>query len=390
MVGGSSKIRRRAILVATCLIGFGWAARAADSYPPFHLDKVDRTAIVLDGVIDERSALNFRRALAARPHAKKLVLQSPGGVVQIGLLIAEEVYERGMETTIPFGQVCASACSFVFLAGRERSAQGSLGVHQLNARKPDIRAVQTNISDILELLGKYGTPREVLTRMFGTPPEKMHFFSATEMAGMGLLGRQAVTTVPVLPKSTVPPAPSKPDGTSPKQWRRDASNNFGYISPKSLPDPQSGAVLHPSGAVELKQRPVSGSRTIAKLANRTKLQILGSDENWYSVRVSNRRGWLHHSWVHVDQFAGLGFEKRYVQIKSFQSLPHAEAFVNSSTLLLAAFVATNGWIAITLEEPVKSQDANAVLERLKHEKRIPDDSFATYGNNYMVRLCCQW
>lgn len=38
-------------------------------------------------------------------------------------MVAEEVYERGLNTYIPKDSYCASACSFVFFAGRQRQAE---------------------------------------------------------------------------------------------------------------------------------------------------------------------------------------------------------------------------------------------------------------------------
>jgi len=78
--------------------------------------------------------LNLKKALRENPAVNTLILSNnPGGLVHIGLVIAEEVYERGMNTYIPPDSYCASACSFVFFAGKNRVADGRLGVHQISA-----------------------------------------------------------------------------------------------------------------------------------------------------------------------------------------------------------------------------------------------------------------
>lgn len=158
------------------------AASASQIFGPFMVSDGPESAIVLNGEIDLSAALNFRRALAAAPGARVLVLNSPGGLVQTGLLIADDVHARGIATYIPADASCYSACAFIFLAGRERRADGALGVHQISAANPDLEGAQVAISDIIELLSRFGTPPEVLTVMFRTSADDMHVFSRDEVA----------------------------------------------------------------------------------------------------------------------------------------------------------------------------------------------------------------
>ncbi|MBX8828277.1 hypothetical protein HBA93_21975, partial [Ochrobactrum sp. SFR4] len=85
------------------------------------------------------------------------------------LVIAEEVYERGMNTYIPPDSYCASACSFVFFAGKNRVADGRLGVHQISAPELSGEQAQFGVSDIVATLPKYGVSADVLGIMFSTP-----------------------------------------------------------------------------------------------------------------------------------------------------------------------------------------------------------------------------
>ena len=54
--------------------------------------------ILLDGKIDINTPLEFRRAAAARPDAKVLVLGSPGGYVASALIVAGDVHSKGLST----------------------------------------------------------------------------------------------------------------------------------------------------------------------------------------------------------------------------------------------------------------------------------------------------
>ncbi|CAN7579249.1 PAN domain-containing protein [Mesorhizobium sp. LjNodule214] len=162
------------------------AHAAVRSFGPFTVDDAHSDIISLNGEIDSGAALDFRRAAEAAPNAKLVVLNSPGGAVQIALLIADDVHERKLATYIPKEAGCYSACAFVFLAGVERQVDGELGVHQISSDSTDLVSAQLSISDIIDVLNRFDTPVEVLTVMFKTPPKDMHIFTPDEVARYGL------------------------------------------------------------------------------------------------------------------------------------------------------------------------------------------------------------
>ncbi len=151
-------------------------------FGPFSVSDTVPDVIALNGEIDIGSALNFRRALQAAPKAKLLTLNSAGGTVQMALLIADDVHERGLSTYIAKESGCHSACALIFLAGVERQADGALGVHQISSESGDLVSAQLSISDILDVLNRFDTPIEVMTWMFKTPPNDMHVFTTDEIA----------------------------------------------------------------------------------------------------------------------------------------------------------------------------------------------------------------
>lgn len=180
------------------------ASATEKTFGPFTVDDTKPDVIALNGEIDVNSGLNFRRALQAAPNAKLVTLNSPGGNVQMGLLIADDIHQRKLATYISKDSECLSACSFVFLAGDERKVDGALGVHQLSSDAPDLVGAQLAISDIIEVLNRFGTPMDVMHVMFKTPPNDMHIFSREEIERYKLnrksgdqLSTPAVIDVPV-------------------------------------------------------------------------------------------------------------------------------------------------------------------------------------------------
>lgn len=165
------------------LLSFTVVSFAADrSFGPFSISNSRPDVISLNGEIGVGAALDFRRVLQAAPNAKLFILNSPGGTVEMALLIADDVHQRNIATFIPKGSGCYSACAYIFLAGNERQVDGELGVHQISSDSGNLITAQYSISDILDVLNRFNTPTEVLTVMFRTPPKEMHVFSQEEVA----------------------------------------------------------------------------------------------------------------------------------------------------------------------------------------------------------------
>ncbi|MDP1731130.1 MAG: hypothetical protein Q8L54_08145 [Devosia sp.] len=155
-------------------------------FGPFLLIANDPSIIVLNGPILDDAPLEFRRALRKRPDAQVLVLISDGGYVDEALLIAHEVRDQGLNTYVPEGSNCFSACAYVYFAGAERRADGRLGVHQLWNQENDLVSGQSTFSDVFEAMRDFGVADDVISLMLRTPPGEMHVFSGIEVATLGI------------------------------------------------------------------------------------------------------------------------------------------------------------------------------------------------------------
>lgn len=199
------------------------AAASEKTFGSFVVDDTKPDVIAMSGQIDVGSALNFRRALRAAPGAKLITLNSPGGAVQMGLLMADDIYQRKLATYIPKDSACLSACAYMFLAGAERRVDGKLGVHQISSDTSDLVGAQLTISDIIDVLNRFDTPVEVMSIMFKTPPNDMHIFTPEEIesyrlnriggensepATVGASGeRETASTSPAVVSTPAPAAP---------------------------------------------------------------------------------------------------------------------------------------------------------------------------------------
>ena len=141
--------------------------------------------------IEKNDSFELRKAL--RNHdIDTLVLSSRGGSVWEGLSMAGIIHDKGLTTYVPKLGLegrgdCASACSFMFFAGKTREAAGDVGVHQFYSGSGSKSAevgeteeiAQFTVSEIIGFLNEFDTPPFVFERMF--QQSKMYYFDQSEM-----------------------------------------------------------------------------------------------------------------------------------------------------------------------------------------------------------------
>lgn len=136
--------------------------------------------------------LQLRKAM--RDHQIDLIaLDSPGGSVREALRISGIISDNNIDTYVPEiglsgAGICASACSFAFLSGKNRVADGLLGVHQFYSADRDnaqanVGAIeqisQETTAEIIAFLNDAKTPPFVYVKMF--QQREMYYFNDTEM-----------------------------------------------------------------------------------------------------------------------------------------------------------------------------------------------------------------
>ncbi|WP_245282168.1 PAN domain-containing protein [Rhizobium sp. LC145] len=260
--------------VMLSLLSVSGASAAVKTFGPFSVDDANPGVIALNGDIDVNSGLNFRRALQAAPNAKLVTLNSPGGNVQMGLLIADDIHQRKLATYISKESKCFSACSFVFLAGAERKVDGALGVHQISSDSPDLVGAQLAISDIIEVLNRFGTPIDVMHIMFKTPPNDMHVFSQEEVAQYKLNRAAGYGT----PAEGAVDAPASIASVDAKTHEQTASGNVSTETDVASVAPEASQLAKLSPLEEFTRRP-------NRIAVYTGLDLFGDDIS--SIRATD-------------------------------------------------------------------------------------------------------
>ncbi|WEK05055.1 MAG: PAN domain-containing protein [Candidatus Devosia phytovorans] len=161
-------------------------AQSVERHGSFIIMGQDAEFAILAGDITPQTPLEFKTVMSRQPNLKTLVLSSDGGSVTGGLLLADEIHLRGINTYIPPTFGCHSACSYIFLSGASRLDQGELGVHQFYGGEDSTSQAQFVVSDILDMLARFDTPQEVISRMLRTPSDDMYIFTQAEVDRLGI------------------------------------------------------------------------------------------------------------------------------------------------------------------------------------------------------------
>ena len=154
----------------------------------FYVSELPNVAFFV-GEVHSDSGWALKRAIQSEPDTDTIVLISGGGSVYGGLIASQVVHDAGLNTIVPTAGYCASACSTIFFAGKNRWPNGKLGVHQMRSTDDKsatatVLSVEENtqsvLGDVITVLQDYDVPEFVLARMLSTPWHEMHYFGPTE------------------------------------------------------------------------------------------------------------------------------------------------------------------------------------------------------------------
>ncbi|MBY5705710.1 hypothetical protein HFO38_23840 [Rhizobium leguminosarum] len=340
--------------------------------------------IVVIGSFDHEDDLSKFEDLVAREHPTAVGFNSPGGNVMKALELGRLIRSAGLSTLHVRQSECASACSLAFMGGVHRFAEpGSIGVHKSSFSDSEGVSVADAVSEIqrltAEIIGymtEMGVDPGLLQLAFSYNSDDIRYLSGSEMSRYKL----TTSATPDAPPARVEIPSSEPPQTPREQGRMVAS--------LEVPVARSGTVRYPKGEAALKKAADPDSKSVALVPNRTPVavdQVLG---DWYAVTVGRHTGYMHYTWVRVDQFEEDAGDRRYVQVKSLSSLSAAESFIKSSPVPLVAHLTAKNWFAITLKDTYAEQEAKDVANALKAQGLIAKDSIVTLGNTYVRKVCC--
>ncbi|WP_374828962.1 COG3904 family protein [Paenochrobactrum pullorum] len=367
-------------------------AKADLKYEPLK-EEDEISVLIVSGSFEYDDDLSLFLKAVSDHRASAIMFNSGGGNVYKAIELGKLIRALRLGTLQPRGMECSSACSLAFLGGTIRLAEaGSIGVHKssfnnstnMNAHDA-VASIQKATADIMGYITEMGADANLLQLALQYDNDDMRYLSLKEMKNYRVVTEQEATQPSSPPQiAATPPTTSytTPTYTAPPQ----ASYQPVYRPNLNVPTAHSGVVHHPKKQAAIKFDPDNKSRTLVELRNGATVYLQPYDKQWYRVAYGDYRGYMHHSWVHVDQYELPRSEKRYIQISSFDNYEDALEYVNKSALNLDIYLSTNGWLAVTLRGTFSSTEAAALTKELKSKRRIPQDSIFNYGNTYIRKL----
>ncbi|WP_422374961.1 SH3 domain-containing protein [Roseibium sp.] len=347
--------------------------------------------VVVEGTFTPRDDLSdFEKTIRSfRP--KVIGFDSEGGNIFKAMELGRIIRRHGLATIQLRKLECASACALAFMGGRSRYAEpGSIGVHKSSFsptapfnKEEAVSAVQDVTADIIGYMVEMGVKPALLQLAFRTEANDIRYLSGQEMVDYGVTLTEGGTETAAL---TAPSGQFKPSLPPPPA----ASTSPSYVEPSgtTVPIARSGRVRHPKGSVLLKAAPSAKAHSLRRFSNGVAVQITDEEDRWYRVKALGLTGYMHHTWIRVDQFDATPGELRLIQIKSFDNIQEAVGYALARDLPLSVYLATNGWYAVTIAKPFDKKQALYFTKGLKREGAIPSDSFVTLGNTYVMKVCC--
>ncbi|WP_298845266.1 hypothetical protein [uncultured Roseobacter sp.] len=157
--------------------------------------------LVLTGQIAEGDAARFAGTLAEQTDGLAVVrLNSPGGSVTDALEIGRALRAQGLGTVAGAGDICLSACPYIFAAGTGRTAHedAQIGVHQhffgASSALPAywaVEVIQRGQADVMRYLDGMGVDTLVMQHAMATPPDEIYVLLPEELAKYRMVTEQA-------------------------------------------------------------------------------------------------------------------------------------------------------------------------------------------------------
>ncbi|CAG2144576.1 hypothetical protein CUPL110328_14265 [Cupriavidus plantarum] len=149
-------------------------------------------AVIVWGTLREGSAKTVLTVLDRTPSARTLILNSNGGRLLEGRVLAQAVRQRGLNTYVE-GE-CSSACTYVLMAGVDRAAtpNAKIGFHRASFSGMDSAVEGAAVKSMLDYYRKAGLPEDFVRRVSTTPADTVWYPSREELLRTRILTRVAL------------------------------------------------------------------------------------------------------------------------------------------------------------------------------------------------------
>jgi hypothetical protein len=179
----------RAMLAASISLAAGGRVGQAAEFHAQEMTDGSGPAILMSGEIASGDETAFHTLAETLGNAMVLTT-GPGGRVDAALKIGSEIRARGWSTLVPPGVTCASACSFIWLAGQKRmlGAGAQIGFHAMAVPMPDGQRTETHVLDVYlrRWLTDLGYAFDATATIVNTEASSVRWYTIIELRANGI------------------------------------------------------------------------------------------------------------------------------------------------------------------------------------------------------------
>ncbi|MFK8011415.1 MAG: SH3 domain-containing protein [Marinicellaceae bacterium] len=349
---------------------------------------IGRKAILVEGKFSFDDNLAPFEEMLNSPDVQFVSFNSVGGNVAKAMELGRAIRRAQKDTVQVRKNNCESACALAFYGGVRRIAEaGSIGVHRSSLPEEmdipahgAVEAVQIHIAVTTTYLIEMDIDPSLLELTLQYSSDDIRYLSSSEML------KYSITT-------SYENAVDNSTARKPKQKNEERiiekptpTKNYNILG---IPKATHALVRNAKGSVPLKSSANRNSANIATVKNGSDVKILSDKRPWFKVWHNGKTGYMHVTWLWIQNYQATEYNySRFIQIKSFDNLSDAEQFVQTTSLPVEAYLASNNWFSIVLDGKYSLDDAQNMVKALKEQKIVPNDSFITLGNTYVRKVCC--
>lgn len=177
-------------MLKLAILGAALLCTTAANAANFSMENNDST-IVVDGNILDGDGKKFIDFVLQHQDADYVRLNSLGGAVRDGMIMAQTIREFKFDTWVDGSDTCMSMCSLMFAAGvgRWHSAGAVIGVHSMRwdpsiVGKDHVSEDQETMAItmwIARMASDFGMPPSVVGKMIETPGDRMAYLTSDDL-----------------------------------------------------------------------------------------------------------------------------------------------------------------------------------------------------------------
>ena len=146
--------------------------------------------IIIEGQIGDSDSKIFAEIFDKNPRTKAIFLNSNGGLVYEGMVIAGIVNHEKLDTFILNGKVCFSICAPIFFSGNRKFIQkeAMLGVHPAHENNSDQKSAEGNAL-IAWYFGRLGYDLGLVELWISADTKSLNYITAdiNQKLGLGII-----------------------------------------------------------------------------------------------------------------------------------------------------------------------------------------------------------